>query len=78
MHINTYVIVERAIYEGCAFGLTKALTEMQQNGTTIDPNKIVETIHTAVMNELSLIVEFNQQELPTTTAFNQLANEQQA
>lgn len=75
MHINTYVIVERAVYEGAALGISNALTEMQQTGTTIDPNKIVETIHTAVMNELSLIVEFNQQELPTTTAFNQLANE---
>ena len=80
MQINTFVIVERAVYEGVALGLSQAMhqqTEGQAAGQPVNPEQIVGVIHNAVMNELGLIIEFNQQEVPVTEAFNQLATKQQ-
>jgi len=80
MQINTFVIIERAVYEGVALGLSQAMhqqTEGQTAGQPLNPEQIVGTIHNAVMNELGLIIEFNQQQVAVTEEFDQLAANQQ-
>ncbi|NBQ69808.1 MAG: hypothetical protein EBU46_13695 [Nitrosomonadaceae bacterium] len=69
MTINTYVIVERAVYEGAALGISRAL---QPSDPPTTPDQFLDIVHKSVMNELSLIIDFNQQEVPTTKEFDQL------
>lgn len=69
MTLNTYVIVERAVYEGAALGISNALA---QKDTLVNPEQILDIVHHAIMNELTMIIDFDQQELPTTDEFNKL------
>lgn len=71
MTLNTYVLVERAIYEGCAMGISKAL---QPADPPITPDQFLDTVHQAVMAELSMIIDFDHQELPTTSQFDELVD----
>ena len=63
MTINTWVIVERSVYEGIVMGITNAL---RQKDALANPEQIIDIVHNAVMNELALIIDFDQQAVETT------------
>lgn len=53
MRLNSYVIVERAVYEGIVLGLKK----LSENPKT-NPNEVVETMLDSVMTEVATVIDF--------------------
>lgn len=59
MKINLYQIIERAVFEGTALGITKA----SQDPALLDhPEKLIEAVADAVLVELCGILEFEPNE----------------
>lgn len=69
MTLNTHVLIARALWEGIAIGLSKAL---QPSDPPITPDQMLVTLHESAMHELSMIIDFDQQEVATTETFNAL------
>ena len=53
--INSYVVTERAVYEGVASALSKLMADPSEMPK---PDKVVEGIAESVMNELASVFDF--------------------
>lgn len=56
--INSYIVTERAVYEGVGLGVSKLLENVENFK---NPSLVVESIAAAVMSELCDTMDFGQQ-----------------
>lgn len=61
--INSYVVTERAVYQGVSSGVEKLLQNVDNFSK---PEVVVETISNAVMGELCDVLDFGQQQVKFT------------
>ena len=70
--VNVWNVVERAIYEALALGLSQVSTRHEE---LTDPRMVVDVLHAAVMTELDLVLDFHPQPVyPTERTTSQLTN----
>ena len=71
MTINSFTIVERGVYEGVLMGLGK----ISANAAQLAPEQVADVLHRSVMDELQLIINFNNQDLDLMAAAQQMIDE---
>lgn len=71
MTINTYNIVERAVHEGVALGLTKIVNSPDK----IAPETWIDVVRDHIMSELITVIEFDLQPLDLTEEVKQVLGE---
>ncbi|NBQ67433.1 MAG: hypothetical protein EBU46_00840 [Nitrosomonadaceae bacterium] len=71
MTINSFTIVERSIYEGVLMGLGK----ISANAGQMAPEQVADVLHRSIMDELQLVINFDNQPLDLMAAAQQLIDE---
>jgi hypothetical protein len=71
MTINSFTIVERSVYEGVLMGLGK----ISANASQMAPEQVADVLHRSIMDELQLIINFNNQDLDLMAAAQQIIDE---
>lgn len=71
MTINSFTIVERSVYEGVLMGLGK----ISANASQLAPEQVADVLHRSIMDELQLIINFDNQQLDLMAAAQQIIDE---